>query len=207
LARAERTIEDRLREEYFDLLPDIRRVAQQLEAEIRYHLLSISRRLSKYERLVVTSRVKDCESAVQKLRGDREGATFDRDRPKRYSLASLNDLAGVRVLAFPSKRLIEINSALLKIFRWKPDPVVSDGEILAFKYCGYCKASRKIKGEYQIVSMLTGLFWEVEHSAMYKPDPRLRFMAEHRELKQRRTEVLEALKAFEEEFEGLLPSR
>jgi hypothetical protein len=74
--------------------------------------------------------------------------------------------------------------------------------MLAFKYYGYCKASRKIKGEYQIVSMLTGLFWEVEHSAMYKPDPHLRFMAEHRELKQRRTKVLEALKAFED----LLPS-
>jgi ppGpp synthetase/RelA/SpoT-type nucleotidyltranferase len=206
LAKAERTIEDRMREEYFDLLPDIRKVGQQLEAEIRYHFLPISKGLNRYERVVVTSRVKDCESALQKLRGKQEGATFDHDRPERYSLASLNDLAGVRVLAFPSKRLTEIDSALRKIFRWTPDPVIGDGEMLAFKYFGYCKASRKIKGEYQIVSMLTGLFWEVEHSAMYKPDAQLRFMAEHRELKQRRARVLEALKAFEEEFEDLLPA-
>ncbi len=37
----ERTIEDRLREEYFELLPDIRRVAEHLEAEVRYCVLPI----------------------------------------------------------------------------------------------------------------------------------------------------------------------
>jgi hypothetical protein len=204
LAKAERTIEDRLREEYFDLLPAIRRVAQQLESEIRYHLLTISRGLSKYERLVVTSRVKDCESALQKLGRGLEGAPFQREHPERYSLTSLKDLAGVRVLAFPRGRLIEIDSELRKIFHWKPDPIIGNGEVLAFKYCGYCKASRKIKGEYQIVSMLTGLFWEVEHSAMYKPDPELRGVARHLGMEQRRNEVLQALKAFEEQFETLV---
>jgi ppGpp synthetase/RelA/SpoT-type nucleotidyltranferase len=209
LARAERTIEDRLREEYFDLLPAIRRVAQQLEAEIRYHLLPISKKLNKYERLVVTSRVKDCESAVQKLhRGrGREGATFDSDHPERYSLRSLKDLAGVRVMAFPPSRLMEIDSTLRKIFHWKPDPIKQDGEMLAFKYHGYCKANRTVRGEYQIVSMLTGLFWEVEHSAMYKPDPRLRGVARHVEMNRCRKDVLHALRAFEEEFEDLLPAR
>jgi hypothetical protein len=34
-----RTIEDRLRKEYFELLPDICRVAEQLEAEVRYCVL------------------------------------------------------------------------------------------------------------------------------------------------------------------------
>ena len=194
-----------MHEEYFDLLPEIRRVGQHLEAEIRYHLLPVSKRLNKYERQVITSRVKDRESALQKPRGKQEGATFDHDHPERYSLASLNDLAGVRVLAFPSQRLTEIDRVLRKIFRWKPDPVIEAGEMLAFKYCGHCKGSRRIKGEYQIVSMLTGLFWEVEHSAMYKPDTQLKFMAEHRGLKRRRARVLEALKTFEEEFEQLLP--
>lgn len=204
MAKAERTIEDRLREEYFDLLPVIRRVAQQLEAEIKYHLLTISRGLSKYERLVVTSRVKDCESAVQKLVRGLEGAPAHREHPERYSLTFLKDLAGVRVLAFPRRRLIEIDSTLRKKFHWKPDPIVGDGEVLAFKYCGYGKASQKIKGEYQIVSMLTGLFWEVEHSAMYKPDPELRGVARHLGMEQRRKEVLQALKGFEEQFETLL---
>jgi ppGpp synthetase/RelA/SpoT-type nucleotidyltranferase len=80
-----------LREEYFDLLPDIRRVVDELEAEVKHCLVSISLRLDKYERLVVTSRVKDCESAVDSLRRRQEGATFDSGRAELYSLASLND--------------------------------------------------------------------------------------------------------------------
>jgi hypothetical protein len=70
LANPERTIEDRLREEYFDLLPAIRRVVDELEAEVRHCLLPISLRLNEYERLVVTCRVKECESALNSLRRD-----------------------------------------------------------------------------------------------------------------------------------------
>jgi ppGpp synthetase/RelA/SpoT-type nucleotidyltranferase len=49
---------------------------------------------------LVTSRVKECESALDSLRRRQEGATFDSGRPELYSLDKLNDLAGVRVLAF-----------------------------------------------------------------------------------------------------------
>ena len=59
MAEAERTVEDRLREEYFTLLPEIRRVADRLEAEIKYHTLPISGRLHRHERLAVKCRVKD----------------------------------------------------------------------------------------------------------------------------------------------------
>jgi len=78
---ADRTIEDRLREEYFALLPHIRRISGQLETEVRYHLLPISEQLNGYEQLVVKSRVKDCESALEKLRRRQEAKTFDLDRP------------------------------------------------------------------------------------------------------------------------------
>jgi hypothetical protein len=45
----------------------------------------------------------------------------------------------------------------------------------AFKYYGYCKeASTKIRGEYQVASMLISLFMEVEHPAIYKPAPELK---------------------------------
>ncbi len=169
----ERTIEDRFREEYFDLLPEIRRVAEHLEAEVRYRVLPVSDRLDRFEKLVVSSRVKDCESAVDSLRrrGHRqEGATFDRDRAGEYTLSSLKDLAGVRVLAFPSRRRAEIDAALRAVFpSWTSDPFDEVGGKLAFKYWGYCPPSRIIRGEYQILSVLTGLFWEIEHSAIYKP--------------------------------------
>lgn len=101
MAEANRTVEDRLREEYFQLLPQIRRVAGQLESQINYHLLSIVNELEEYEQLLVKSRIKECESAVDALRRRQEGATFDNDGTTRYTLTSLNDLAGVRVLVFP----------------------------------------------------------------------------------------------------------
>jgi ppGpp synthetase/RelA/SpoT-type nucleotidyltranferase len=83
--RPERTVEDRLREQYFEILPDIRRVLNELEAEVKHCLVPISLRLDKYERLVVTSRVKECESALDSVRRRQEGATFDSARPEPYS--------------------------------------------------------------------------------------------------------------------------
>jgi ppGpp synthetase/RelA/SpoT-type nucleotidyltranferase len=206
LAEAGRTIEDQLREEYFQLLPKIRRVAGQLQSEVNYHLLPITNALESHEQLVVKSRVKECESAVDALRRrSLEGATFDDDQPSRYTLAHLNDLAGLRILVFPRKRVFEVDRALRRIFRsWTADPVEAGGQVLALKYHGYCNASERIRGEYQIVSMLTGLFWEVEHSTIYKPTPRLRSVARSLAMRQRTKEVNEALNAFEDEFESLL---
>lgn len=124
---------------------------------------------------------------------------------KLYTLTSLNDLAGVRVLAFPRNRLSEIDFLLRKEFpSWTPDPAKDDGEVQAFKYYGNCpQASNKVNGEYQVVSMLTGLFWEVEHSAIYKPDARLGQIALHLGMRQRTTDVVKALRAFEEQLEAL----
>jgi hypothetical protein len=89
---SERTVEDRLREEYFDLLPQIRRVLVQLEGEIAWQVLPISRKLRPHEQLIVKSRVKQCDSALEALRRRQEGATFDLDRPELYTLTSLKDL-------------------------------------------------------------------------------------------------------------------
>jgi ppGpp synthetase/RelA/SpoT-type nucleotidyltranferase len=205
LAEAGRTIEDRLREEYFQLLPEIRRLAGELQSQINYHLLPIANTLESYEQLVVKSRVKDCESAVDTLRRRQEGTRFDNDRPTRYTLANLNDLAGVRILVFPRQRILQVDRVLREIFgSWTADPVAVDGEVLALKYHGYPGASGRIRGEYQIVSMLVGLFWEVEHSAIYKPAPQLRRVARSVAMQQRSKEVSDSLKAFEDEFEALI---
>ncbi len=53
-----RTVEDRLREEYFNLLPDARRLTEHLEAVIKYNLLPISRSLDRFEQVIVKSRVR-----------------------------------------------------------------------------------------------------------------------------------------------------
>ncbi len=206
---AERTVEDRLRQEYFLLLPEARRVLGELETKVRHCLLPLSNRLNKYERLVVTSRVKDCESALEALRRRQEGATFDPERGESYTLTSLNDLAGVRVLAFPKGRLTEADATLRRhtlFSSWSPDPVPSDAgeEPLALKYHGNCEGSSKVRGELQIVPMLIGLFWQIEHSAIYKPSPELKGVSESLEMRQRTSDVLRALQAFEESFERLV---
>jgi len=203
---SQRTVEDRLREEYFILLPEARRVLEELEAEVRHSLLPLSSRLDKYERLVVTSRIKDCESALRKLRP--EGGIFDPDQADSYTLTALNDLAGVRVLVFPRSRWHEAEAALRRhefFSSWKADPVLADDqgeEPLAFKYYGYCSRNSKLRAELQVVPMLIGLFWEVEHSAMYKPSPELKGVDVP--LQPYRTDVYKALKAFESEFERLV---
>jgi hypothetical protein len=62
---AERSIEDHLREEYFDLLPKMTRVAQSFATEIEYLLRLYRNDLAPHESLVVKSRVKDCMSAIE----------------------------------------------------------------------------------------------------------------------------------------------
>lgn len=137
---------------------------------------------SKTERLVVTSLTKECESAVNALRRRQEDRFFDRERPELYSLCGLKDLAGVRVAAFPRNRLAEADGELRKrLPSWAPDPIpgyANSEEPMALRYHGYCKARSKIRGEFQIVPILTALFREAEHSAIYKPSPRLHPVAQ-----------------------------
>ncbi len=200
----ERTPEDRLREEYFDLLPEIRRVAENLEAQVRYHILPISRHLHRFEQIVVKSRIKECDSAVDALRRRQEPKIFDPERAQEYTLLDLKDLAGIRVLAFPRSRRTELHEVLLSKFPgWDRDPFHGDPqETLGYKYSGFLdKVSSRVRGEYQIVSMLVGLFWEVEHSAIYKPTPGLRGTTRSFTMQERTLEVLRSLAAFEEEFE------
>ncbi len=52
--------------------------------------------------------------------------------------------------------------------------------------------------------MLTALFWEVEHSVIYKPSPSLKGVAGSLEMQQRTRDVLKALNAFEDEFANLI---
>jgi hypothetical protein len=72
------------------------------------------------------------------------------------------------------------------------------------KYFGYCEASHRIRVEFQIVPMLTALFWEVEHAVIYKPSPGLKGIARSLEMQERTRDVLQGLKAFEDEFASLI---
>jgi len=55
--------------------------------------------------------------------------------------------------------------------------------------------------------MLTGLFWEIEHSAIYKPLPQLVNLVGTDKIKRRSKSVVKALAAFEQEFERTIRKR
>ena len=104
---------------------------------------------------------------------------------------------------FPKGRLVEVDQELRNHFRgWTSKPVRDDtGIALAPKYYGYCdNVSGEVRGEYQIVPMLLGLFWKVEHSAMYK----FKAVANFEEMKKHRAEVYRALSRFEEGIESFV---
>ena len=196
-------IEDLLREEYFELLPTVRRLAMQIETEIRTLTLPLLHNLRPYEQLVVKSRVKDCESALNRLLGPKEGRTFDPDKPGGYSLLQLPDLAGVRVLVFPNSRLIEVADVLRHRFAdWTAKPLkYGSGSAQVRKYFGYCnQVSHDIRAEYQVVPMLLGLFWDVEHAAMYKFRP----AANSKDMQIHRFAVEDSLIGFEKGMEAFL---
>jgi hypothetical protein len=75
-----------------------------------------------------------------------------------------------------------------------------DGVQLAFKYNGrYAESSQGLQCEYQIVSTLIGLFWDVEHAAIYKQAPNLKGLGPV--MRGQTSAVYRALKEFEDEFE------
>jgi len=71
------------------------------------------------------------------------------------------------------------------------------------KYHGYCGDHCKVRAEIQLMSMLVGLFWEVEHGTLYKPGERLRRMEVSLRMQEQNADVIRALTAFETHFESI----
>jgi ppGpp synthetase/RelA/SpoT-type nucleotidyltranferase len=200
-----RLVEDLLRAEYVALLPSMQRIFAQIETEVRYALLPLTLPLDRYERVLVRGRLKECESAVDALRRRQEGGTFVPEEPERYSLTALPDLVGVRVLTFPHRHFESVRQLLAPMTgSWKsdhlagPDPA---GSPVALKYDGLRNPTDSVRVEVQIVSLLVGLFWEVEHAAIYKPSPSLRGVEKSPAMQTKTAAVLAALRDFEEEFD------
>src|SRR5216684_3438828 len=202
-----RQVEDRLRAEYVDLLPSMQRTLTALLTEVNHILVPAILTLDRYEQIIVKGRLKDSESAVDALRRRQEMARFDFDQGESYSLTTLPDLVGIRVLAFPQRRLQDVRGILEaepRLSSWESDHIPNQDPAqspLAFKYHGTWNPSDSLRSELQIVSLLVGLFWEVEHSAIYKPTPRLQGIAGSISMKDRNDAVLTALQQFEQEFD------
>jgi hypothetical protein len=200
-----RTVEDRLREEYFLLASEIKRVLHQLQTDVSYLLLPVTLELKHHERIHVEARAKDCDSAINALRRREEARQFDEDAPTRYTLTSLPDLAGLRVMVFPKSRLEDVHAIVrARYAEWSSDPVKTGTppRFRAWKYHGFCSTSSRVRAELQIVPMLTGLFWQVEHDAFYKPrDPVLAGAANKPVIRERTECVYDAFDELEDVLE------
>jgi ppGpp synthetase/RelA/SpoT-type nucleotidyltranferase len=201
----QRTVEDRLREEYFLLSEDIKRVLHELRTDVTYLLLPATLGLKHHERIQIEARAKECDSAIDSLRRREETRQFGKADPEKYSLTNLPDLVGLRVMVFPRLLLEDVHTTLLtKYGNWTPDPVRTrmPTRVLARKYHGFCSMSPKIRAEIQILPMLTGLFWHVEHDAFYKPrDAVLKGAAREPVISNLLDRIYDAFDAFENALE------
>jgi hypothetical protein len=201
-----RQVEDRLRAEYVDLLPAMHRTLTALMTEVNHILLPAILGLGRHEQILVKGRIKDSESAIDALRRRQESRSFV-DHGETYSLTTLPDLIGIRVLAFPQRRLQDVRRILElepRLSGWKGDHILSRDAAqppIALKYHGRWNTMDSFGSELQIVSSLIGLFWDVEHSAIYKPTPNLLRAASSIEMKDRNHAVVTALQQFEQEFD------
>jgi ppGpp synthetase/RelA/SpoT-type nucleotidyltranferase len=198
----ESKIINNLRNEYFRLLPVMLKTRFLLESKIRWCLQSVIYNLKQYQRIEIKSRIKDCESAINSLRRRREGI-FDPDQE--YMLVELKDLVGFRVLVFPEDLISEVNRIIVANFSLlESDPILTKkSKIIAHKYYGLVNSDDKFQSEIQIVPMLVGLYWEVEHFALYKQDPSFKGIISE-ELENKNEEILNALSEFSAIFENAL---
>ncbi len=152
-----------------------------------------------WERIEISSRIKEGESAINSLRG--EGNVFEQ---RAYSLRELHDLVGVRVKVFPSHRITSMAGPVGRLFsECKKGPkFLREAKGLfkcnGLKYYGSFARSADVLVEIQIVPLLIGLFWELEHATVYKPSPELRGI--ERVIGDQNRKVYEALAQWERTF-------
>lgn len=193
-----------LRQEYFDLKAPLYKELRHLEATVRSHLKELEYGLKEHERIDVESRIKDCDSAIDSLRRKQPGRDFEDG--KQYRLGELKDLVGVRILTFPASVMKSVNDVLSDRYKdWLTDHDMH-GDMQVYKF--YQEIGElKIPCEIQIVSMLTGKFWDVEHSALYKPNPAYKGAIEGNFTMNRLyKDVMNKLAEFEKAFEESIKS-
>lgn len=164
-------------------------------------MLQLTLDLRHHERIHIEARAKECDSAIDSLRRREEARQFDEDAPLRYTLTSLPDLAALRVLVFPKPRLEEVHKIVRsKYADWTSDPVITGTppKFRVWKYHGHCSTSSRLRAELQVVPMLSGLFWQIEHDAFYKPrDPILSGAVKKPIVRERTEAVYDAFEALE----------
>ncbi len=199
-----RLVEDYLREEYILLSPVLRKIRKNLETEIKKQILPIINRLQPYERVSVVSRIKDMESAIEKLQSKQEGKTFQQNAPEKYSLKQLKDLVGLRVLYFPATLKQQILDIIFNNYKsWKDDHVVdfeTGKDIIIHKFHGSIRIAKDIVAEIQIMPVLYSGFLNLEHDIIYKPHQEYKGISRSLKVKKEKNKLMVQFQQFENVF-------
>lgn len=202
-------LESNIRKSYHELLPVLKKIESLLVSKVQWYLRSEKFNLKEYERISVESRIKSCDSSLEKLvkkypAPGQEGSNIRRyiNTSNDFSLDKLSDLVGIRILVFPSSKILRIQKIISREFSWKLDP-----EFFAFgsQFQGRLRGCKKIGCEIQIIPMLIGKFWDVEHFVRYKPHPSYRFRIKNdTEINDLSKDIYELLENFQVRFCDLL---
>jgi len=186
--------------DYHRDLPMYERTRRIAHTQVEYYLTAISSRLEQHERLEVKSRVKSFDSALAKLKKDYEGGLL----PKAESFGRLEDMVGIRVIAFPLHLVDRIDEALRSKFQ-NPEP---DRHGLWKKWKKYVvglkgHSKSTVRFELQIVPYILWQFLDIEHDVIYKRPERVDPKA-IRQLELLQQGVLKALNRFERRASRIL---
>lgn len=196
----ERNLGDKLREEYANLRPIANRRYTRLFARVSHVLEERFTDRRPHEIIHVVGRVKECESALSRVLRNQEGRLLDPAREAEYSLTTLVDLIGLRVLVFPRDLLESVNEHLRAEFPdWNEDHYTGalvNGQPLVYKYSSVVAPG--VSAEYQVLSPLLDGFWNVEHAVLYKPQDDIRDLVDDPRMKDSYLDVLRSLVGFEE---------
>lgn len=165
-------IESQLQLEYLKIANKLYKAQEYIEIEIKHTIKTQLLKAVHANKILISSRVKDCNSAIISLKKKEEGRVF-RDN-KQYSITQLNDLIGIRVSVFPLTLLELVKTPLLDYLdsnfekQFQTDHTTIEKYDI-YKYRGIHNQFSEFKCEIQLIPMLISKFWDIEHDVFYKP--------------------------------------
>lgn len=204
----QRDIEVRLLSEYFIKRPIYEKIIAVASAIIEHALIQLRLEKKPWERIEVVARLKDFNSALNKLRERKEGNILEPSA----SFNILNDMAGLKIKVFPNDYLRRVEDIIISLFPsaeadHEPTNIDSDyGNVIRLKYFVTLDTAYKIntKFEIQIVPFILDAFMDIEHDIIYKPDPRLPKKQLSSLMKDQTAIVIPSLRVWSKEFSRIL---
>ncbi len=165
-------VESRLQLEYLKVASALYKAKEYIEIEIKHTIKTQLLEAVHANKILISSRVKDCNSAITALKKKEEGRVFRDGR--QYSITQLNDLIGLRISVFPLTLLELVQSPLLSYLENNfEQPFQTDHTTIEnydiYKYRGIHNQFSEFNCEIQLIPMLISKFWDTEHDVFYKP--------------------------------------